>query len=43
MENAMDQTLIDLRDVFKSYETGAGDVPVSGKKLMIGSPPSGRS
>jgi putative ABC transport system ATP-binding protein len=24
----MDQTLIDLRDVFKSYETGAGDVPV---------------
>ena len=28
MENTMDQTLIDLRDVFKSYETGAGDVPV---------------
>jgi putative ABC transport system ATP-binding protein len=28
MENVMDQTLIDLRDVFKSYETGAGDVPV---------------
>jgi putative ABC transport system ATP-binding protein len=28
MENAMDQTLIDLRDVFKSYETGAGEVPV---------------
>jgi len=24
----MDQPLIDLRDVFKSYETGAGDVPV---------------
>jgi putative ABC transport system ATP-binding protein len=28
MENRMDQTLIDLRDVFKSYETGAGEVPV---------------
>jgi putative ABC transport system ATP-binding protein len=28
MENVMDQTLIDLRDVFKSYETGAGEVPV---------------
>jgi putative ABC transport system ATP-binding protein len=28
MENLMDQTLIDLRDVFKSYETGAGEVPV---------------
>jgi putative ABC transport system ATP-binding protein len=28
MENAMDQTLIDLRDVFKNYETGAGEVPV---------------
>jgi putative ABC transport system ATP-binding protein len=28
MENGMDQTLIDLRDVFKSYETGAGEVPV---------------
>jgi putative ABC transport system ATP-binding protein len=28
MENVTDQTLIDLRDVFKSYETGAGEVPV---------------
>jgi len=28
MENGMDQTLIDLRDVYKSYETGAGEVPV---------------
>jgi putative ABC transport system ATP-binding protein len=28
MENTMDQTLIDLRDVYKSYETGAGEVPV---------------